>query len=403
MIWLMLAGVSAGVGHAHEISFQLVPEEAWNDGRPAAGSFLPEGQVYLFRHGRDRAELVLETNTFGEVPPGDWYWIAEAPGYVSVVGGLLQLSRDGESVRKTIIWPVVPACELDLSADRWKGVVRLDAVSLDRHATYPVAPSQRSRWSIPAGRFLVYTLDARGLAAISRPASCRPSEQVLLRRPEPPAPDKQDLMVSARFPDGFAAKREALVASLQPANASGGQTFRPPTAIVQVADRVTCFFLDVPAEAPWQLAIQHPDLLSHRQELASIGGSVRELEEQPLRPRLSVELAVEYRPKRAHVEAEILISKCGERPKNHAVELAPGECVADFSLTPNHLLAAASAGGALRPFRTDAKGEIALTGVDPRRGLPALARIDGGPWVLLPATALGEVVELVLEEAEHRR
>lgn len=326
MIWLLLVGVSATVSRAHEISFQLVPEKAWNDGRPASGSSLPAGQIYLFRHGRDLPELVLEANTFGEVPPGDWHWIAEAPGHVSVVGGLLQLPQESESVRKTIIWPVVPACELDLSAARWEGVTRLDAVSLDRNATYPVLPSQRSRFLIPAGRFLVYTLDARGLAAISRPTVCRHGEQVPLRRPEPPALDKQDLMISARLPQGGTTKHEDVLTILKPWNAPEARSSLNPTATVWVADRVTYFFLDVPAEVPWQLVIQTPELLSHRQELASVGGSVRELEDQLLRPRPRVELVVEYRPKRAHARAEIVMSHCGEKPKKHALELEPGEC-----------------------------------------------------------------------------
>ncbi|NJL27326.1 MAG: hypothetical protein HC897_05255 [Thermoanaerobaculia bacterium] len=236
---LVLAMVTAA--HAHEISFQLVPERAWNEGRPASESFLPVGQIFLFRHGRDRPELVLEANTFGEVPPGDWYWIAEAPGYVSVVGGLLQLPREGESARKAIVWPVVPACELDLSAARWEGVTRLDAVSLDREATYPVLPSQRSRFSIPAGKFLFYTLDARGLAAITRPASCRSGEVIALHRPGPPALEKQDLMISARLPEGFTGKHEDLITVLRSSRARENQAIQQPTAMVWVADRATYF------------------------------------------------------------------------------------------------------------------------------------------------------------------
>ncbi|NJL27327.1 MAG: carboxypeptidase regulatory-like domain-containing protein [Thermoanaerobaculia bacterium] len=76
---------------------------------------------------------------------------------------------------------------------------------------------------------------------------------------------------------------------------------------------------------------------------------------------------------------------------------------ADFTLTPNHFLAASGAGGVLWPFQTDDHGEIALAGVDPRHGMPELARFDGGSWTYFPAAVPGEVVNLVLEKGQDGR
>ncbi|MCB1037463.1 MAG: hypothetical protein KDD47_26770, partial [Acidobacteria bacterium] len=128
--------------------------------------------MLLYRPGTYEPELILPANQPAELPSGTWHWLDQAPGFVSVVGGSLNAPREGPPLRKNIVWPVVPACELDLSEASWGGVERLDAVSLERQAVFPVAPQKRTSLWIPAGRFLAYTVGARGIQAVSAIRRC---------------------------------------------------------------------------------------------------------------------------------------------------------------------------------------------------------------------------------------
>ena len=287
--WLALSALLAPASWGQtEVTFHLVPEELWNGGLPSPADFLPSGKIFLYRAGSYVPELVAEANKPQVVTPGTWLWIAEAGDYVSAVSGKIHYPEGAERFDRNLIDPVVPACKIDLGEARdWRGVARLDAVSLDRRAVYPVIVEDRRRFLVPEGRFLAYTMDSRGVTAISRVASCRTGETVELSRPEPPAAEHQDLMVSVQMPEGMADEGEELSAVLTPFDSSSPPAPQPPTAALRTLYRATFFFLDASAREPLVLEIRHPEFLTHRQELSPLPGGVRELPDVVLKPRVS--------------------------------------------------------------------------------------------------------------------
>ena len=160
---LVNIGICALAGEHSKITFSLVPKKGPSPSQLAEDTFLPEGTVRLYRRGTYTAGLQLPLNQPTSVPPGDWIWVAEAPGYVSVSSGLLRLGT--ESADRRLVWPVVPACEISLEPNEWERISRLDVVSLDFGATYPVQPKQRQRFQVPAGQFIAYTMKGNSLIA----------------------------------------------------------------------------------------------------------------------------------------------------------------------------------------------------------------------------------------------
>ncbi len=315
----------------HTVTFVLVPRELWTDGAPKPADALPAGTIYLYRRGSYQATVTLVANEPGPVPEGEWAWIAEAPGYVSTNSGVLTLG--GETQHRRIVWSVVPACTLDLSAASWRGVSRLDTVSLTHGSTYPVIPTARERLAIPAGSFLSYTVASQGVGAISNVRRCAAGQVVPLPRPTPPNAHCLDAMVHVtmpsvqRGPDGVvngavaadpALIEAALVGSGLASVAIG------PTAKVATANRVTFFFLDQPAGAG-SLALRHPTLSTARRPIAPFGGAVHEIA-VPLRPRIGVELPIVYRPARAHAKAEVTLLSCGHQRRLHLLEIEIDHC-----------------------------------------------------------------------------
>jgi len=376
----------------HEVTFHLVPEAAWNDGRPATAQFLPEGRIFMFRSGSYEPERILDANRPQEVPSGDWYWIAESSGYVSVVAGGLRLAG-GEPLRKTILWPVAAACQLDLSEARWNGVVRLDAVSLDRGATYPVTVKERKRLWIPAGRFLTYTVDGRGIAAVSDVESCLPGAVHHLQRPQPPPAGEQDLVISTTLPETGNVTAETAKTTFRMLERPEA-TPRYPTATVRAGARTTHFFLRVPSQ-PAEVVIEHPELLTRRLELPGVSGGVRELEAQ-LEPRLAlverrtgpVLRCPDGRPAdRAFVLA--LTEDGGPNPRCSrstdsagAVEIPPG------CLNPGQRFLLLHPRAALQPIST---ADLRLSGelpVQPATGLPLHLRLLDARGAPLPVQAV---------------
>lgn len=266
-----------------EIRFALVAEELWNDGAPDNSHFLPSGRVFLYRAGSYIPELVAKVDEPQVVTPGNWLWISEAEDdsgglYVSVVSGKILYPEGAERFDRGLLGPVVPACRVDLGPARlWQGVTRLDAVSLERHAVYPVVVKDRQQFHVPAGRFLVYTVDEEGVTAISRVVRCDPHQTVEISRPEPPSASSQDLMVSVQMPEGQLDKDLQISAVLAPRNASRPLPPQPPTAALRTNYRTTFFFLDVDARDQLELNVRHPEALPQRQEISPLQGGVREL------------------------------------------------------------------------------------------------------------------------------
>lgn len=172
--------------HADEVevrvTFLLVPQEAWDRGRPDMARVVGEGTVFLYREGDEEPRLTAAAGEPVVLPRGRWIWTAQAPGYATVSAGVL--NNDGGLDGKRIVWPVVPACRVSMSdtAD-WAPVHRLDVVSVRYGATQPLKPSRlRDAW-IPAGELLAYSVGSRGLIGIRRLGACRQGEEVEVSPP----------------------------------------------------------------------------------------------------------------------------------------------------------------------------------------------------------------------------
>ena len=316
VLWLLAPALFAEERHP-EVTFLLIPKEHQSQLREE--HFLPEGTVRLYRRGTYTGALRLAANEPTPVPPGDWVWIAEAPGYVSVSSGLLRLGPQSES--KRLAWPVVPACELTLLPDSWETLSRLDVVSLDYGATYPIYPRERPSFQVPAGRFLAYTVRGNALVAISQPLSCQANEQVTLTPPLPPDINRQALMVHATLPETTEASPESMAFTL----ATSPNIERKADAQISTPSTSIAFFIDVPAE-PQTLTATHPLLATHREALRSAGGSAQEIG-IALKARPTLEIPIDYKPRRPHHQAQVGLFRCGE-VQQHYLEIDPASCEA---------------------------------------------------------------------------
>ncbi len=276
--YLLLPIVFTTPALGQNFTFNLIAEEDWNQGRPSRESFLDNGRIYLFRTGSYLPEVIAEVGKPQEVPPGSWHWIAEAEGYVSVVSGRIVLPEGQPPFEKGLVEPVVPACKVLLSDESdWAGLRRLDAVSLERGAVFPVAVDSRRSFQIPVGRFVAYVVGAQGMEAIAPIASCRRGETVHLQRPEPPDDRLQDLVIHALLPPGVIDTAEELGALLSPFEGKP-TSFSPlrPSATFRTTGRVTFFFLGIHASETLMLEIRHPHTELYRQEIPPLGGKVHE-------------------------------------------------------------------------------------------------------------------------------
>jgi len=311
-----------------EVHFFLAPEADWANGEPPESALLETGSVYLYRSGDYRPSRILKAGShrpiepIEPIEPGTWHWIAEAPGYVSTEVGALSIRAGAEPFVKNIVWPVVPACTLRLGpAKDWQGVTRIDFVSLDRNAVYPLVPQDRTELQIPAGAYLLYTVTARGPGSISPVQRCEPREIRAVPRPEPPPPGRQHLMASATVPATYSTT--PLVGTLRNPSST---SILEPTAVLRTGRRGTFFFLHVDAARGYQFALQHPDLLTAVAPVHPLDGSVRELPDRRLRPRLTLEIPIDYQPARAHQREELSLSFCGRGASRHLLELDLTTC-----------------------------------------------------------------------------
>lgn len=308
LVLLLAIGLVRAVS-GQEITFHLVPEDAWQDEKTRPEAILPDGKVYLFAEGSYEPAAVFPVNIPYRLEPGNWLWVAEAPGYVSVGSGALRIGPKTAG-EKRLLWPVVPACRIDFSpAGDWVGVQRLDLVSLDRAAVYPVIPGQRPFAWVPAGRFLAYTVGPRGLLGIAPPEACQQSEDLPLAPPPSPRRGLQDLLVRLRLPDGFEPGKQEVQALWKPlaADSVPGE----PTAMIRQGESIAAFFLALPASAEGEITVSHPALRTFRQPVEPLESVARELPEIRLRPRRSLDLTIDYRPKVPHKTEAIRLLYCG--------------------------------------------------------------------------------------------
>lgn len=310
----LAAKVATAPSPTGEVTFRLVPEASWNGGKPRQEAHLPEGEVLLYREGESEPALIARANEATGVPAGTWLWIAQAPGFVSTGSGVLEIPAGSPRWKKTLIWPVVPACRIQLKGDPgWPQVQRLDLVSLSRGSVYPVSPSNRKTLWIPTGRFLAYSVGPRGLIGIQRPATCGHNEEVGLAPPPPPAASRQDLMVALVAPGKNAELARHLTPRARDLGAVEGGGYFAPIASLWQGERGVFFFLGLPASGPAiEIAATHPELRRSQVVVPSAGGTAREIPDLGLKARRTLTFEIDFAPKRQHTSQELLLYHCGE-------------------------------------------------------------------------------------------
>ena len=254
------------------VTFWLVPEGTKGTAELEREDLLPDGTIWLYRGGEYSPTMPLRANQRYQIPFGVWNWIAEADGYVSVSSGVIKNRKPlPEAVDKRMIWELVPACELHLEdSPGWLGVERLDVVSLDRGAVFPVLPENRRSLWVPTGHNLAYSVVDRQLAGLRLLEPCEHVDEIFLEPPKPPSADLQDLMIGVVLPEGLDPVQTQVF--LESSTAAPV----PATAGVWSANRGTFYFLGVPAE-PLQLVVEHRELQDTRLSVEPVGGAAREL------------------------------------------------------------------------------------------------------------------------------
>lgn len=323
-------------GAAFEASFHLVPERHYEEPGERTTHQLEAGTVYLYREGAYEPELVFPVNHLERIPAGTWYWIAEGHEHVTVGTGTLVVEDEHRDATRRIVWPVVPACEIALEQGRgWRGVHRLDLVSLDHGSVYPVDPTKRETVRIPAGPAMAYSVGTRGLIGIRSVKVCQPGERLVLPAPASPAQSEQDLLVRARVPEGLpdkALEKVRVVARPRQPSSTGDVV---PDAVVWSGRRMTAFFLSLPAEQDLELVLEGPELRTVVKPVEALGGSARELPLLTMNRLRDLTVRVDYQPVEPHEPARLEIERCGR--SESARRLGSEPCVAldrELSLRP---------------------------------------------------------------------
>lgn len=261
---LAAAAPDAGAGQeGRGVDFvvNLAPLASWDALEGPTAHLLPEGTVRLYRPGAWRPERVGRAGEVVELPPGEWWLTADAPGFASTAANRIPVGARREKGRSSFVAAVAPACRVELAPRRdWQSVERVDVVSLTEGAVYPVAPRERTELWVPAGDFLAYTLAGDRLDAVGEVHTCRAGEAVTLARPLPPRAGRGSLLLSLELPRSFPPDDRTVVASLTPTgdDPAARGAVRADTMAWQ-GRRVTYFFLDVP-ETPLAPIVEHSAL-----------------------------------------------------------------------------------------------------------------------------------------------
>lgn len=313
--WLVLAGPAL----AAEVAFHLVPDHLYEDSQQRARHHLEEGRVHLYRAGSYEPELTVPLNRLRRIPEGTWHWIGEAPGYVTVGTGTLVVSEQSVKATKHIVWPVVPACRIELEAGAaWRGVQRLDVVSLTRGSTYPVSPGERPQLNVPAGPLMAYAVGPRGLVGIRRVVGCRQHETVPALVPEPPPATERDLLVHVEVPEDLATEaREGIELAARRRGSRSAADELPPDATVWSGDRLVAFFLGLSANEELELLARGPGLRTAVEPVEVEGGGARELAPVKMKRLRDLVVRVDYQPLEDHDPAYLRIRYCGRSESGH--------------------------------------------------------------------------------------
>jgi hypothetical protein len=307
-----------------EIRFLLIPKTDFQGAETNPARFLSEGEIRLYRPGEYKPRLIVPANEMVAVPPGQWLWIAEAPGWVSVESGAMSLpAAPAAPITRTLVSLMVPACEVSLGERKlWQGTERVDFVSLTHGVTYSLPLDFRSSLRIPAGRWLAYSVGARGLIGITRPRSCSEGQALHLKTLTAPGRDREEWMVHVEVPKDSEARREDFQVAARSPLRSGA----PPVlaaASLWNGQRGTFFLLDVPAGSERILTVQHPALRSAEQPQEPTGARAFEIGPLAMKPRRTLTVTVDYQPARAHQTQKLVLVDCGPRPISLADEMNP--------------------------------------------------------------------------------
>jgi len=309
---LVLSAVAAGPGQVL-VRFHFAPLQHWNDGQPARKDWLPEATVRLYRPGDHLPAATLDANTVVEVPGGSWRFLAEAPGFVTYGSGLINATAEAmDPEPRSVLWPMIPACQRQLVEDRrWRSLDRLDVVSLEPAAVFPIAPSVRQALWAPLGRTLVYGVDQRGELTgieIAEGVCGQQSGSQQIQVPEAPQAGEQALLQSVELPAGEFDVGEFTV-RLEP-KVFGHPAVVPTISLQLGYHQLGLFFLGISSEEEWTLVVEHPKLRTERVEFASMSGVARELQPLHMQERLSMAVAVDYQPKRDHEIQRLELRQC---------------------------------------------------------------------------------------------
>lgn len=269
---------------------------------------LKEGEVRLYRVGSLEPELRGQPGRPIQVPPGDWFWVGEAPGYISVTTDVYTVDFDTLDRVNEWIAPVLPACRVRLGGDRrWQTADRVDFVSVSTDAVFPRDPRVTPEGQIPAGRYLDYVVRNGVITGISGVRTCAVDHESVVEYPEPPPPGHQAMMVTASVSDPLAGlDRNQLGLALEQGGASLAVQ---PAAAIDQQSRMAWFFPDLPSRAT-EVALEHPRARTLHGHAVMRSGTVQIVELGTLKPRREIRVAIDYRPARSHRLAELELRPC---------------------------------------------------------------------------------------------
>lgn len=315
-VFVALGLLAAPAAHAQlEVRFRVIPELDFRGPTTPPERFLSDGEIRLYRPGEFRPRHVLRPGEALTLSPGDWLWIAEAPGWVSArVADLVVPATAGKPRSLRLDGRLVPACGVDLAPrSRWPGTERVAVVSLEHGSTYPLPLDFRTSVQVPAGRWLAYSVGARGLLGVSDAQTCSPGDQVTLATIAPPTREVEHWLVHVEWPLGIDPRPGDFEVTARSPIRSGP----PPIQARYSAHhgrQATFFFFDIPATSDRLVTVRHPRLrtLDHAQPL--LGGRAVEVGPLVLKPRRTLTAQIDYRPARDHRSARLVLVDCGLRP-----------------------------------------------------------------------------------------
>lgn len=239
------AAVSREKAEGLELVQRLAPTLSWDAPEGPTGATIADGTLYFYRVGTYRPEVVARAGEPVLLPPGEWLWVGEAPGFVSTFTSRLPAPR-GRTVQLELVSPMVPACRLELvPAERWADLERIDIVSLSEAVVYPMSTEWPHPGWIPAGDYLAYGIDREGeLSGMTRRQSCKAGETVRLSPPAEPAGDRQGLIV--RWDLAVQSREEALRAVRKTTAMGAGAEPRAPDALFHHGRTIFSFYVDLP-------------------------------------------------------------------------------------------------------------------------------------------------------------